>query len=85
MADLKMLIGGALVAGDETMEVVRLIEGAFRSADLGLRIEGPAQAATGADLPIRVVLDNDGPDAAASAFVGLGMAGAPRLGSIMRS
>ncbi len=59
----------AVRTSDHDPVVVRLVEGAFRTADLRLAIESSSPAATGRDLPIRVVLRNGGPDAAANARV----------------
>lgn len=61
----------AIRTSDHDPVVVRLIEGAFRTADLSVSIESSALAATGQALPIRVVLSNRGPDEAARARVRL--------------
>jgi len=61
----------AVRTSDHDPVVVRLVEGAFRTADLGVSIESSDLAATGQPLPIRVVLRNSGPDAAARARVRL--------------
>ena len=61
----------ALRTSDHDPVVVRLREGAFRTADLGVSIESSDLAAIGQPLPIRVVLRNAGPDAAANARVRL--------------
>jgi hypothetical protein len=59
----------AVRTSDHDPVVVRLIEGTFRTADLGVGIEAARLAATGRDLPVRVLLRNSGPDAAANARV----------------
>jgi hypothetical protein len=61
----------AVRTSDHDPVVVRLVEGTFRTADLGVSIESSDSAATGQPLPIRVVLGNAGPDAAANARVRL--------------
>jgi hypothetical protein len=61
----------AVRTSDHDPVVVRLVEGTFRTADLGVSIEASDSAATGLPLPIRVVLGNAGPDAAANARVRL--------------
>ena len=61
----------AIRTSDHDPVVVRLVEGAFRTADLGVSIESSDSAATGRSLPIRVVVRNAGPDAASQARVRL--------------
>lgn len=58
---------GPVRTSDHDPVVVRLVEGAFRTADLGVSIESSDVAATGEPLPIRVALRNAGPDEAARA------------------
>ena len=61
----------AVRTSDHDPVVVRLVEGAFRTADLGVSIESSDVAAIGRALPVRVVLRNGGPDEAAMARVRL--------------
>ncbi|WP_397573018.1 lamin tail domain-containing protein [Silanimonas sp.] len=61
----------AVRTSDHDPVVVRLIEGAFRTADLGVSIESSDSAATGRPLPIRAVVRNGGPDEAVNARVRL--------------
>lgn len=57
----------AIRTSDHDPVVVRLIEGAFRNADLGVSIDAPELAATGQSLPIRITVRSLGPDEAANA------------------
>ena len=61
----------AVRTSDHDPVVVRLIEGAFRTADLGVSIESSDSAATSRPLPIRAVVRNGGPDEAVNARVRL--------------
>ncbi len=61
----------AVRTSDHDPVVVRLVEGAFRTADVGVSIEAAAIAASGSAIPARVVVTNRGPDAVALARVRL--------------
>ncbi|GIX38317.1 MAG: nuclease [Silanimonas sp.] len=55
---------GPVRTSDHDPVVVRLVEGSFRSADLGVAVEAPASVAAGAAFTFGVRVTNRGPDAA---------------------